>query len=130
MLPSNKGFGPASQRGLLPQVITAGVDRAPTGALALAEALSAPKYDDDTLLARAAELTAPLPPMPIAGGGAAVPDKTMAVADASAIQPEQHGWVARTAASAAEDMAELFGGVFRTSSPAHASPDELRASRQ
>ena len=28
-----------SQRGLLPQVITAGVDRAPTGALALAEAL-------------------------------------------------------------------------------------------
>ncbi|HEY6520451.1 MAG TPA: DUF882 domain-containing protein [Roseiarcus sp.] len=130
MLPSNKGFGPASQRGLLPQVITAGVDRAPTGALALAEALSAPKYDDDTLLARAAELTAPLPPMPIAGVGAAVPDKTMAVADASAIQPEQHGWVARTAASAAEDMAELFGGVFRTSSPAHASPDELRASRQ
>ena len=130
MLPSNKGFGPAIQRGSLPRVITSGVDRAPTGALALAEALSAPRYDDDTLLARAAELTAPLPPMPIASVGAAVPDKTMAVADASAVQPEQHGWVARTAAVAAEDIAQLFGGVFRTSSPAHASPDDLRASQQ
>jgi hypothetical protein len=130
VLPSNKGFGPAWQRGLLPQVITSGVDRAPTGALALAEALSAPKYNDDTLLARAAELTAPLPPMPIASAGAAVPDKTMAVADASAVQPEQHGWVARTAAVAAEDIAQLFGGVFTTSSPAHASPDELGETSQ
>ena len=131
ILPSNKGFGPAAQRGLLPQAITFGVDRAPTGALALAEAPSAQKYDDDALLARAAELTAPLPPMPIATVGApamaTAPDKTMAMADASA---DQHGWVARTAASAAEDLAQLFGGVFRTSSPAHASPDELGASQQ
>jgi uncharacterized protein YcbK (DUF882 family) len=128
--PSNKGFGPAPQRGSLPQVITSGVDRAPTGALALAEALSAPKYDNDALLARAAELSAPLPPMPIANVvAAAAPNPTAATADASAVQPEQHGWVSRTAA-AAEDFAQLFGGVFRTSSPAHASPDDLRASQQ
>ncbi len=125
---SNKGFGPAARRGSLPQVITSGVDTAPTGALALAEVSLSSKYDDDALLARAAELTAPLPPMPIAGVGSAVPDKT--TADASAVQPEQHGWVSRTAASAAEDIAELFGGVFGTSAPAHASPDDLRAWQQ
>jgi uncharacterized protein YcbK (DUF882 family) len=132
--PSNKAFGPAVQRGLLPTVITSGVDRAPTGALALAEAPLAPKYDNDALLARAAELSAPLPPMPIANVAVATsvtnaaPDKTIATADASAVQSQQ-GWVARTAASAAEDVAQLFG-VFRTSSPVSASPDELRASQQ
>jgi uncharacterized protein YcbK (DUF882 family) len=134
-LPSSKAFGPAARSGSLPRVITSGVDRAPTGALALAEISSASKYSDDTLLARAAELTAPLPPMPIAIVGATAPeaatsDKTMAVADASAVAPQQHGWVARTAANAAEDIAQLFGGVFRTSTPAHVSPDELRAPQQ
>ena len=81
--PSNKGFGPAAQHGLLPQVITFGVDRAPTGALALAEGLSLPTYDDSELLARAAELTAPLPPMPIPNLGVTVaaPDKTAAAPD-------------------------------------------------
>jgi uncharacterized protein YcbK (DUF882 family) len=129
---SNKGFGPAPQHGLLPQVITSGVDRAPTGALALADVPWAPKYDDDALLARAAELTAPLPPMPIANVGLATvaSNATTATADSSAGgQPQQHGWVARTAAVAAEDIAQLFGGVFRTSPPAHAGPDELRASQ-
>jgi hypothetical protein len=133
--PSNKGFGPAAQRGFLPTVITSGVDRAPTGALALAEGLSLPTYDDTALLARAAALTAPLPPMPIANvETAASPsaqalEKTMATADASAVEPRQQGWVARTAATAAEDVAQLFG-VFRTSAPAHASPEGLRASQQ
>jgi hypothetical protein len=132
---SNKAFGPAVPRGPLPPIITAGVDRAPTGALALAEGLSLPTYDDTELLARAAALTAPLPPMPIANVGtaaspsAAALEKTTPTADASAVQPQQQGWVARTAATAAEDVAQLFG-VFRTSSPAHASPDELRASQQ
>jgi uncharacterized protein YcbK (DUF882 family) len=128
---SNKGFGPAAQRGSLPQVITSGVDRAPTGAVMMAYASPASKYNDETLLARAAELTAPLPPMPIANVAAAVaPNPTAATADASAIQPEQHGWVSRTAAVAAEDFAQLFSG-FRTSSPTHASPnDDLRASQQ
>ena len=62
----NKGAGAVAPHDSLPPVITAGVDRAPTGALALAEAsLPAQKDDDSALLARAAELTAPLPPMPI-----------------------------------------------------------------
>ena len=115
------------------RLLPSGVDRAPTGALALADGLSAPKYDDDALLARAAELTAPLPPMPIANVGVASTSRRTlsddATADTSAVQPQQHGWVARTAALAAEDIAQLFG-VFKTSSPAHASPDDLRASQQ
>jgi uncharacterized protein YcbK (DUF882 family) len=125
---SNKAFGPAVPRGSLPAVITSGVDRSPTGALALAYASSAPKYDDDALLARAAELTAPLPPMPIANLAAAA--SPSAPVDASAVQPQQQGWVARTAASAAEDVAQLFGGVFKTAAPAHARPDDLRTSQQ
>ncbi len=124
---SNKAFGPALQRGLLPQIITAGVDRAPTGALALAEGLAAPPYDDSELLARAAALTAPLPPMPIPG--AAPAPAPMVVAAMATPQPEQ-GWVARTAAAAAEDLEQLFGGVFGSSAPAKTSPSELRASQQ
>ena len=73
--PSNKAFGPALPRGPLPRIITSGVDRAPTGALALAEGASPQTYDDGELLARAAALTAPLPPMPIANVAAtAAPD--------------------------------------------------------
>jgi uncharacterized protein YcbK (DUF882 family) len=125
---SNKAFGPAVPRGSLPAIITSGVDRSPTGALALAYASSAPKYDDDALLARAAELTAPLPPMPIANLAAS--NATMASADSTAVKPQQHGWVARTAALAAEDIAQLFGGAFKTSAPAQTDPDELRASQQ
>jgi uncharacterized protein YcbK (DUF882 family) len=130
--PSNKGFGPAAQRGFLPAVITSGVDRAPTGALALAEGLSLPTYDDTALLARAAALTAPLPPMPIANVGVATvaSNATTPTAGAPAVQPPQHGWVARTAALAAEDMAQLFGGVFKTAAPTETSPDDLRASQQ
>ena len=129
---SNKAFGPAVPRGSLPTVITSGVDRAPTGALALADVPWAPKYGDDALLARAAELTAPLPPMPIANVGVVTvaSNATTASADSTAVQPQQHGWVARTAAVAAEDIAQLFGGVFKTAAPAHANPDDLRASQQ
>ena len=127
--PSNKGFGPASQRGMLPQIITAGVDRAPTGALALAEGLATAPYDDSELLARAAALTAPLPPMPIPGAAAALAPAPVVVAAAAPSQAD-HGWVARTASAAAEDLAQLFGGVFKSSSPAETSPGELRASQQ
>jgi uncharacterized protein YcbK (DUF882 family) len=125
---ANKGFGPAAQHGLLPKVITSGVDRAPTGALAMAEGLSPPTYDDSELLARAASLTAPLPPMPITylGASAATPDKAAA--------PQAHGWVVRTAALAAEDLAQLFGrlpfGVFKTGTPAHPSAGELGGPQQ
>ena len=121
--PSNKGFGPAPQRGSLPQVITSGVDRAPTGALALAEGLSLPTTSDDSeLLARAAALTAPLPPMPIAnvGAPAAAPDQTATLDQTAA--PPAHGWVVRTAALAAEDLAQLFErlpfGGSKTAAPA------------
>jgi uncharacterized protein YcbK (DUF882 family) len=125
---SNKGFGPAVPRGWLPQVITTGVDRAPTGALALAEVPSARKYDNDALLARAAELTAPMPPMPIPTLAAAAPAPTLVAA--ASPPAEEHGWVARTAAAAAEDLAQVFGGVFKRSASAKTSPDELRASQQ
>ena len=126
--PSNKGFGPAAQ---LPQVITSGVDRAPTGALALAEGLSLPAYDDSALLARAAELTVALPPMPIPNiaAPASAPDKTAAATP----PPAKHGWVIRTAAVAAEDLAQLFGlpfGDSKTAAPAQASPDDLDALQQ
>ena len=110
---TNKGFNAA---GSLPKVITAGVDRAPTGALALAEALSPQIYDDSELLARAAQLTASLPPMPIPNvqATAAAPDAVGAIADktaAPAAPQAQHGWVVRTAAAAAEDLAQLFDGL-------------------
>ena len=134
--PTNKGFNAAvPQDGSLPKVITAGVHRTPTEALALAEGLSPPIYDDSELLARAAELTAPLPPMPIpdvAAAAAAAPDNVGAIANktaaadkmAASAQP-QHGWVVRTAAIAAEDIAQLFGGlsfgVFKSAAPAAAN---------
>jgi len=126
--PANKGFAAAPPDGSLPKVITAGVHGAPSDALALAEGLSAPIDDDGELLARAAELTAPLPPMPIPNlapaAAAGAPDNVGAIADKSAPagkaatpQP-QHGWVVRTAALAADDLGRLVGrlsfGVFGT----------------
>jgi uncharacterized protein YcbK (DUF882 family) len=117
-----------AQRGLLPKVITSGVDTAPTGALALAEGLSLPKYDDSALLAKAAELTAPLPPMPIPNVG----PPAAAAAPAAPPQPQMHsgGGVVQAAALPAEDLARLFGGLpfgaFNTAAPAPASPSDLR----
>ena len=127
---SNKGFNAAPEDGSLPKVITAGVDPAPASALALAEG-AAPTPDDSELLARAAELTAPLPPMPIPNVGltaAGAPDevgaiagKTSAPSAYSAAAPQAHGWFVRTAALAAEDLGQWFGGVFhRDPSPAAA----------
>jgi len=131
--PANKGFAAAPPDGLLPKVITAGVHGAPTDALALAEGLSAPIDDDSELLARAAELAAPLPPMPIpnlAATAAAAPENVGAIADrsapagkAAAPQP-QHGWVARTAALAAEDLGRLFG-LFKNAAPGAPAADDL-----
>ena len=127
--PPNRGFGPAMPRGLLPQIIIAGVDRAPTGALALAERLAPPIYDDSELLARAAALTAPLPPMPILAPTAAIAAPALTPVAASTPAPAEEGWVARTAVAAAEDLAQLFDGVFGTSAPAAAKPAEVRASQ-
>jgi uncharacterized protein YcbK (DUF882 family) len=124
--PSNKGpglGGAAAQRGSLPAVITYGIDGAPIGALALAEGSPGQKYSDDALLARAAELTAPLPPMPIPNVGAA---------SAAAPDKAASGGPVRSAAMAAEDLARMFGGLpsfdaFKTTAPA---VGDLRGAQQ
>ena len=102
----------------LPKVITAGVAVPPARALALAELPPAPQYDPDALLQRAAELTAPLPPMPIP---AAAPRRR---------RPSQ-----RRAAST--DGSRTFPGCgalvsFRSHKPAPADPatGDLRGSQQ
>jgi len=102
----------------LPKVITQGVSGPASGALALTETPPAPKYDNDTLLARAAELTAPLPPMPIPDVGAPSPVK--------AVAPEsRHGGLV-------EDVARLFGSLpfdaFKA--PAATDASDLRGAQQ
>jgi uncharacterized protein YcbK (DUF882 family) len=121
---SNKGFAAAPRDGSLPKVITAGVDRTPTAALALAEGVS-PTYGDSELLARAAELTAPLPPMPIPNVGAVAPDTVGAIANKTTAPAAQHGWFVRTAALAAEDLARWFG-VSKAAAPAAPGSGDLR----
>jgi hypothetical protein len=110
--PSNKRPGPVGA-GLLPPVIMHGIDGAPVGALALAEASPAQRYSNDALLARAAELTLPLPPMPIPNVGA--PAKAVAPAQPNAGGPVQ------SATMSAEEIARLFGGLpfdaFTTDAP-------------
>ncbi len=112
--------GPVALHGL-PKVITSGVDTRPTGALALAEALPARTYDDSALLAKAAELTAPLPPMPI-------PNASPAAATATAAAPLAQ------ARSESGVLARLFGslsfGVFKTAPPAAANQSDLRGAQQ
>jgi hypothetical protein len=41
----------------------------------------------------------------------------MVVAAAIPPQAQEQGWVAHTAAVAAEDLAQLFGGVFKSAAP-------------
>ena len=136
------GAGVAELRGLLPHVIMRGVDGAPTGALALAEAPSAGRFDDSALLARAAELAAPLPPMPIPDAlppaapqaaaiePAAKPDPAPATGSHAAAgpQPQSRGFMQ----TAAEDIASLFGGLpfgaFKNADPAP-KPNDLRGAQ-
>ncbi len=116
--PSNKRPGLAGA-GSLPPVIMYGIDGAPIGALALAEGSPAHKYNDNALLARAAELTAPLPPMPIpnVGAPAKTPEKALARP-----QTNTGGGPVQSAAMSAEEIARLFGGLpfdaFKTTAPA------------
>jgi uncharacterized protein YcbK (DUF882 family) len=114
--------GPVAIHGL-PKVITSGVDTSPTGALALAEASAGQTYDDSALLARAAELTAPLPPMPIPNAG----PPASAAPETAAAPPAQ-------ARSERGVLARLFGslsfGVFKTAAPAAANPGDLRGPQQ
>jgi uncharacterized protein YcbK (DUF882 family) len=128
---SNKGpgfVGAVAQPGSLPPVITYGTDWTPTGALALAEPSPAQKYSDDVLLARAAQLTAPLPPMPIPNVGAAA-----TVSEKAAAAQQLRGGAAQSAAMSADDLARLFGGLpfdaFKTTAPTSSSPSGLRGSQ-
>jgi hypothetical protein len=103
----------------LPKEIIAGMDAAPTRALTLAELPPAPKYDPDALLQRAAELTAPLPPMPIPTVAAQPEARPVAVAS------RRSAWV--------EGVARLWSAVsfgsFR-SAPAKQDLGDLRGTQQ
>jgi uncharacterized protein YcbK (DUF882 family) len=94
----------------LPNVITRGLVGQPHAALALAELPPSPTVADDrALLARAAELTAPLPPMPI---------PELAAAPAAA-QPEPQPVQKTASLSSLEKVKRLFSGLnpFRAISP-------------
>jgi uncharacterized protein YcbK (DUF882 family) len=100
----------------LPKAITQGLTSIPRGsALALAEMPPASKDDDSALLARAAELTAPLPLAPIPNAGAS--------STLTAVAPERgHGGVVA-------NISKLFGSLsfeaFKTTK-ASQKPDDLR----
>jgi len=102
----------------LPKAITQGVAPPATSALALAEMPAAPKYDSETLLARAAELNAPLPPMPIPNLG----ENSLPRAAGPASQGEMSG----------KDASKLFGflpfSLFKSAGAKNA--DELRGAQQ
>jgi uncharacterized protein YcbK (DUF882 family) len=103
----------------LPKVITRGIVP-PARALALTETPAAPNYADDALLARAAALSAPLPPMPIPNVGAPYTDA------------KDVAGTGRQSADLVDDVARLFGtlpfNVFKPS--ATASGNELRGGQQ
>jgi uncharacterized protein YcbK (DUF882 family) len=97
-------------KGRLPKVITRGVTAQPTSALALTE-MPPGAADDNTLLARAAEMTAPLPPMPIPNVGAPSPIKSV------------------TGLSAA-DVSLLFGAMPVDAFKTAPNASELRGAQQ
>ena len=89
--------GPSGDGGQLPSVITQGVTvPPPSAALALAELPPSPVADPNALLERAAELSAPLPPLPI-------PNVDAPTAAAAPAQPRQAGL--------ADELAKLFGSL-------------------
>ncbi len=102
----------------LPKAITQGFAPPATSALALAEMPAAPKYDNETLLARAAELNAPLPPMPIPNLG----ENALPRAAGPASLGEMSG----------KDASKLFGflpfSLFKSAGAKNA--DELRGAQQ
>ncbi len=128
--PNRAPAGAAAPRALLPKVITSGVDSAPTGALALAEMPQAQLRDDGALLAKAAALTVTLPPMPVANVSASQAAAQPAAAPSQPEAPASGGVMASTA----EKLARLFGsltfGGFKATTPAAASPDDLRGAQQ
>jgi uncharacterized protein YcbK (DUF882 family) len=125
--------GALAQHGSLPKVITSGVDARPTGALALAEPSPAQNYDDSALLARAAALTAPIPPMPIANAGAPAAASRAAAASPQ-LQTHADSAEAPSAAPPRGYLARLFDrlpfGVFRSAPPAPSDAGDLRGAQQ
>ncbi len=101
-------------KGRLPKVITRGVTAQPARALALTEAPAA-SADDDALLARAAEMTAPLPPMPIPNLGTPSPIKSVT-------------------GLSADEVSRLFGalpvGAFNSAAAAASNAGDLRGPQQ
>ncbi len=89
----------------LPSVITRGLITPPTGAaLALVEVPRSPAVDSSALLSRAAELTAPLPPMPIPDAGpapASAPQPSAQAAPARRVEARKTGFLGQ--------VARLFG---------------------
>ncbi|HXZ18022.1 MAG TPA: DUF882 domain-containing protein [Roseiarcus sp.] len=105
---------------LLPNVITEGVRPQPaTSALALVETTPAPVADNGALLARAAELEAPLPPAPVPNVGA--PAASGAI---NAKTDRNVGFAAKVARL----LHSLPLSLFRA--PAAADPGDLRAQSQ
>ena len=114
--------GPVALHGL-PKVITSGVDTRPTGALALAETPPRQTYDDSALLAEAAELSAPLPPLPIPSASPPAATAPETAAAPLAPPPQERGMLARLFGSLS------FGGS-RSAAPAAAKPGDLRGPQQ
>jgi uncharacterized protein YcbK (DUF882 family) len=129
------------RRSQLPRVITLGVDSSPTGALALAEVQPSQRYDDNALLARAAELSAPLPPMPIpyvswpgsTSLEVAAVDRAKSDSEGRP-QPRIDSGPRHSAALLGEGLARLFGGMpfdaFKTWGQAASNPNGLRETQQ
>jgi uncharacterized protein YcbK (DUF882 family) len=107
-------IGVAIPIGLLPKAIVGKAAPPVTGALALAAAPAAAP-DDDALLARAAGLTAPLPPMPI-------------------LNVDRGSTIKAVAPASAEDLSKLFGrlpiDVFTTPAATAQGRDGLRDAQQ
>jgi uncharacterized protein YcbK (DUF882 family) len=98
----------------LPKAITAGLGAPPTHALALAELPPAPQDDREALLKRAADLSAPLPPMAIRAPGPAPEAR-------SAAAPRRSAW--------ARLWSAVSFGSFR-SAPSPQDGVDLRGSQQ
>jgi uncharacterized protein YcbK (DUF882 family) len=115
---------PASDPAPLPKAIIGDVALPPGAALALAEMPALPRNDDAALLSRAAELTAPLPPMPIPNVAPPGPVKTAAAPST----------IKSVTGLAVENVSRLFGALtfnaFGASKPAPPKPDEMRGAQQ
>ena len=104
----------------MPGVITDGVRPRPaTSALALVETTPAPVADNGALLARAAELEAPLPPAPVPNVGAPAASRAI-----DGTRDRNVGFAAKVARL----LHSLPLGLFRA--PSAVNPGDLRGQSQ